>query len=165
MAPRARTNGTAKRWLYLDLLRELHAASERAMRPSPMNLTFSRPRAVERRNQWERIKGDLPPPLTPITRSADPSFHRSTGDDDRAHSSSSLARFAYAPFSLSLRGLRGNLRTSGNTDRDGGGRDPEGANNAHDEECALATLINEVLRLNGGTFSSVRMVGMSRHGF
>ena len=64
-----------------------------------MNLTFSRPRAVERRNQWERIKGDLPPPLTPITRSADPSFHRSTGDD-RAHSSSSLARFAYAPFSL-----------------------------------------------------------------
>ena len=44
-------------------------------------------------------------------------------------------------------------------------RDPEGANNAHDEECALATLINEVLRLNGGTVSSVRVVGMSRHGF
>ena len=116
---------------------------------------------MERRNQWERIKGDLPPPLTPITRSADPSFHRSTGDD-RAHSSSSLARFAYAPFSL--RGLRGSQRTSGNADRDGGGGDPEGANNAHDEECALATLINEVLRLNGGTVSSVRVVGMSRHG-
>ena len=158
MAPRARTNGTAKRWLYLDLLHELHAASERAMRPSPMNLTFSRPRAVERRNQWERIKGDLPPPLTPITRSADPSFHRSTGDD-RAHSSSSLARFAYAPFSLYevYEGVneRANERQ----------RDPEGANNAHDEECALATLINEVLRLNGGTVSSVRVVGMSRHGF
>ena len=115
MAPRARTNGTSKRWLYLDLLHELHAASERAMRPSPMNLTFSRPRAVERRNQWERIKGDLPPPLTPITRSADPSFHRSTGDD-RAHPSSSLALHMPPSLSLSTRFTREstNERTSGN---------------------------------------------------
>ena len=47
-----------------------------------------------------------------------------------------LARFAYAPFSLYevYEGVneRANERQ----------RDPEGANNAHDEECALATIMS-----------------------
>ena len=159
MAPRARTNGTSKRRLYLDLLHELHAASERAIHASPMNLTFSRP--------WSDVTNGialkvifLPPSHSLPSRY--PPIHPSI-DRPATIARTPLPRSLCICPLLSLRGLRGSQRTSERAatpiEREGGGRDPEGANNAHDEECALATLINEVLRLNGGTVSSVRPHG------
>ena len=158
-----------RRSLYLELLHELDAAIITASQPAPVKLTFSCLRGDEpttrrrrRRNRWDRIKGDLPPSL-PLSlpsryRPIHPSFDRPT----IAHSSPPLARSL--ALHMPLRSLRGNRPTNERVRqrRSGGGCGAAAATATLRQlimlttsMAALTTLINEVLRLNGGTVSSV----------